>query len=231
MALKLQLKRNKELFENKEAAIEGLSAALANGNAGEIMIATYKWEDPYMYEIPLYDTDGGDTYIDWLNKNKGYGPALLLDTGDVITMQFSGHLQVQGWDEISSDGYYPLLGFSESCSMLWLRVCGEGFASTMNVTELLHANATITVGEVAPDGKYDLTLNARFVKEDGTSWEQEKDSWSKYISVLGQLRYDGNASNISERISSFKMTYIPSEPILKENLYKDEFNYSDIQLG
>ena len=88
MALKLQLKRNETPFESKEEAMEGLSAALANGNAGEIMIATYKYDVPTMAEIPLYNTDGGDTYIDWFNENWRNN----INVGDVFVTEFDGVL-------------------------------------------------------------------------------------------------------------------------------------------
>lgn len=225
MALKLQLKRNKELFENKEAAIEGLSTALVNGNAGEIMIATYKPKDDgqYLSEIPLYNTDGGDTYIDWFNSNW----KSCLGIGDVFVLEFEGQLEEDSF----------LMAGTEEYALYWVENSGDLYFSTFyadgyagsgypSVLKTLTAETTLTGITPYNDG---LTLRSENIF-DADIFQSGQKHGEKDISTLdlGQLtlarwRYPDDIVN------KFKIIYKPVQPIKISSSAKDEFNYSDVQ--
>lgn len=231
MALKLQLKRNEEPFESKEAAIEGLGAALANGNAGEIMIATYKQEAPYMYEIPLYDTDGGDTYIDWFNENFDD----LMNHGFSLEMNFEGNLRTQ---EMLLTEDETLLGHIYECGNYIPYVWPYGLEHEDSMSE--SGGSPILVKAVSNIGYYyqevhiESTFEYQNREPNQIDFRYYRDTASS-LSSLGFLKIfssyeDVTESSIPDMIKHFKLNVKPIYLISSTDLYKDEFNYSDIQL-
>lgn len=224
MALKLQLKRNEELFESKEAAIEGLSTALANGRAGEIMIATYKQDDgQYLSEIPLYNTDGGDTYIDWFNSNW----KSCLSIGDVFTLEFEGQLEQA----------HPLMAGTENYALQWGFQSSDVFFETFYASvfagsadplllKTLTAETTLTGVTRQGDG---LMLRSDNIG-DGNVFSVDQRYGDKSLSTLnlGQLTLS-RYNHPDDIVNKFKLIYKPVQSIKISSSAKDEFNYSDVQ--
>lgn len=224
MALKLQLKRNEEPFESKEAAIEGLSAALANGNAGEIMIATYKQDaDQYLSEIPLYNTDGGDTYIDWFNSNW----ISCLRIGDVFTLEFEGQLSAH--NSLIPGAQNVALGWGfQSSDVFFQTFYAYVFAGSGVVAPLKTLTVETTLIGVTPQGDGLMLLSDNIGEGNVFSVDQRSGDKSLSTLNLGQLTLiRGYYSD--DIINKFKIIYKPVEPIKISSSAKDEFNYSDVQ--
>lgn len=225
MVLKLQLKRNKELFENKEAAIEGLSNALAKGNAGEIMIATYKYEDDgqYLSEIPLYNTDGGDTYIDWFNENW----KSCLSIGDVFVLEFEGQLEKDSFLMAGTENY-ALYWVENSSTLIFYTFYADVYAGSGYPSVLKTLTAETTLTGITPyyDG---LTLQSKHIF-DADIFQSGQKHGEKIISTLdlGQLTLD-RRQYPDDIVNKFKIIYKPVQPIKISSSAKDEFNYSDVQ--
>lgn len=221
--LKLQLKRNENPFENKEEAINGLKDQLAAANAGEIVIATYKQEDPYMHSIPLYDTDGGTTYVDWFNENVWlFDKALTV--GDQFEFEFDGVVPLD-------EGIYSYANASNRC--IWGISENSGFYgimlplwrySAIDLTEPISDLGTCTVlcTIIYNDTSGNLEADVQIQGGENTGSHHVNGTGGKGFGFL-------NASSNTVVVNKLKFTYIPVTPILKSDLYPDTEHYSEIQ--
>lgn len=227
MSVKLQLKRNASIYDGKDAATQGLSEALKNGANGEVMVAIYNDVNPYATEIPLYNTNGGETYIDWFNDNQSD----LIDINDKFRVQFEGEWAPETqYIYYDNNIYEPL--FTNETTSGWIVMSLPMYASIEGGTSNTLRTFDITYG-LKLSNTYDQ-LSARY---DYCYYNGElmpfsvriKGNITSLYQRLSQLQSSQEERDNGARTDFFSLTYLPAKKILKTDLYADTTNYSDIQ--